>query len=98
MLEPSTKALKQAVLQLGLPKVYVRGEVKLTKGRILFRTKKNHTTFLKELADWAVANVKICPQLLHLAGSRMLVRDAEGNTINKMKNDTLWNTLRNEGV
>ena len=95
-LEPNSNALKQAATQLGRPSVFVRGQVKLVKGIILFRTKQNHTTFLKELADWAVENVEHCPQIRRLAGSRMVVRDSDGNTINRVKNDTIWNTLRNE--
>jgi hypothetical protein len=92
MLSADRDALKAAVRGLGKPSKSVRGQVvRSKKGWLEFRTKTPYPGFINELGGWCRAHRSQWPALKSLTGSRMTCRNADGELVDRQRNDAIWN-------
>ena len=67
----------------------INGRVALKKGLVLFQSKLAYSGFITALAAW-VGQAEDVSALSKLKNARFMQRDAEGNTIDRQKDDDAW--------
>lgn len=68
-----------------------KGQVRLSKKNWLeFQTRDQYDDFIEQLAVWVAIHQPQWPALEAFIGARMTRRDAEGNIIDRIKNDRAW--------
>jgi len=92
LLSTDRDALKGAVKGAGKASKSVRGQVvRSKKGWLEFRTRTPYPGFITALGGWCRAHRPQWPALKALTGARMICRNADGEIVDRQKNDTIWN-------
>ena len=92
LLATDRDALKVAVKEAGKASKSVRGQViRSKKGWLEFRTRTPYPGFITALGEWCRAHRPQWPALKTLTGARMICRNADGEIVDRQKNDNIWN-------
>jgi hypothetical protein len=86
--------LRKQAQQVAGQGVDVRGEVRAAKWGLEFRSKAAPSDFLQSLSAWVDSHHQEWPGLLTLVGSRLIIRDRDGQSIKRVRDNDTWAVLR----
>ena len=95
LLESSPAALKPLAVEAATDAPAVRGKLVAARWGVEFQTRKAIPGFIAALAAWVAANRAHAAGLDALVGARMTVRDRDGNTTERIRDDGAWAPLQN---